>query len=64
MAEAARSNQWQRIFPCLDDPMRYLDKFEMQRTDTKLVCQALRDWQYKTVSPQSRTAKQTSRAWR
>ena len=44
MAEEARSNQWQRVFPCLEDPLRYLDKFEMQRTNTKHVCQALKDW--------------------
>ena len=44
MVEEARSNQWHRLFPCLEDPMRYLDKFEVQRTDTKYVCQALKDW--------------------
>ena len=42
MAEQARCNQWQRVFPCIVDPMRYLDKFEMQRSDTARVCQALK----------------------
>ncbi len=66
MAEAACSYQWQRVFPCSDDPDRYLDKFEMQRTDTKRVCQALRDWD--SQRPQDVLVKKlsqlTSRAWR
>jgi len=66
MAEAARSYQWQRVFPCCDDPERYLDKFEMQRTDTKRVCQALKDWD--SQRPQDVVVKKlsqsTSRAWR
>lgn len=66
MAEEARANQWQRVFPCIQDPLRYLDKFEMQRTDTKHVCQALIDWHgNKSSSVQSQGAVQPSgRAWR
>lgn len=66
MAEAARSCQWQRVFPCSDEPERYLDKFEMQRSDTKRVCQALKDWD--SQRPQDVVVKKllqsTSRAWR
>ncbi len=66
MAEAARSCQWQRVFPCSDDPERYLGKFEMQRSGTKRVCQALKDWD--SQRPQDVVVKKlsqcTSRAWR
>ncbi len=66
MAEAARSYEWQRVFPCSSDPDRYLDKFEMQRTDTKRVCQALKIWD--NQRPQDVVVKtlsqSTSRAWR
>ncbi|KAL0029059.1 hypothetical protein WJX77_003291 [Trebouxia sp. C0004] len=66
IAEAARSHQWQRVFPCSNDPERYLDKFEMQRTDTKHVCQALKGWD--SQRPQDVVIKtlsqSTSRAWR
>lgn len=66
MAEEARANQWQRVFPCIEDPLRYLDKFEMQRTDTKQVCQALKDWHSKSsTSSQDKGAVQLNvRAWR
>ncbi len=66
MAEAARSHQWQRVFPCLEDPNRYLDKFEMQRTDTKRVCQALKDWDSQGLHSSSakKVGHQTGRAWR
>ena len=66
IAEEARANQWQRVFPCIQDPLRYLDKFEMQRTDTKHVCQALKDWHgNKSSSTQSQGAVQPNgRAWR
>ena len=66
MAEAARSYQWQRVFPCSKDPECYLDKFEMQRTDTKRVCQALKVWD--SQRPQDvvvhKLSQSTSRAWR
>ena len=66
MAEETRANQWQRVFPCINDPTRYLDKFEMQRTDTRHVCQALKDWHgNKSSSVQSQGAEQPKeRAWR
>ena len=50
MAEEARANQWLRVFPCIKDPLRYLDKFEMQRMDTKYICQALKGWHGKKSS--------------
>lgn len=66
MAEEARASQWQRVFPCSKDPIRYLDKFEMPRSDTKHVCQVLRDWHgNKSSSAQSQGAVQPNgRAWR
>ena len=66
MAEEARANQWQRVFPCIKDPLLYLDKFEMQRTDTKQVCQALNSWHSKSsTSAQSKAAVLlNARAWR
>lgn len=66
LAEEARANQWQRVFPCIADPMRYLEKFEMQRADTNHVCQALKDWHSKcsTSARSQDTMQSTGRAWR
>ena len=43
IAEEVRSNQWDRVFPCLQNSCRYLDQFAMVRADTSAVCHALRE---------------------
>lgn len=64
-AEEARSSQWERVFPCLKDPCRYLDKFEMVRSSTRDVCHALRDSSCHTwLQMPAVTVTDTSKAWR
>ncbi|KAG1655472.1 hypothetical protein FOA52_008666, partial [Chlamydomonas sp. UWO 241] len=37
-AELARCREWQRVFPCLADPTRYLDQFDTPRSNNIMVC--------------------------
>ena len=40
-AEYERMGGWERVFPCVEDPMRYLDLFETARTTNTLSCMYL-----------------------
>ena len=64
-AEEARSNQWERMFPCPGDPCRYLDKFEMVKSSTRDVCHALKDSSCRSwLQTPAVTGADPGKAWR
>lgn len=60
-AEYQRKGGWERVFPCVEDPLRYLDLFETPRTSNTMACLYLAS---KKGSKRPSSSQAGSRPWR